>query len=300
MISVIIPTRNEEKNLPELLESLKNQSYKKKFEILVVDGRSTDKTREIAKKYGCRVILQKKLGISNARNLGWKNAKGDVLIFLEADHKVNKKFLREIEKVFKKRETNCARPVVIPIQKNWIQKALAVQIELTTRRQKAWQFPTIFRKEVLKKLGGYDESIDFAEDREFPIRVKKAGYKTVLIKKAIVYAKPVDSLSRLFRQGRWYGRGILNYFRKTKDFITLAGVLLYSSFVPLFLLSFLNKFFLFLLAFAFLILFGYSLNGFLITKNFYSFLMIPINIIRGFGELIGLIESLFIKKSGRL
>jgi cellulose synthase/poly-beta-1,6-N-acetylglucosamine synthase-like glycosyltransferase len=40
MISIIIPARNEEKNLPELLESLKNQTYKKKFEIIVVDGKS--------------------------------------------------------------------------------------------------------------------------------------------------------------------------------------------------------------------------------------------------------------------
>jgi glycosyltransferase involved in cell wall biosynthesis len=62
MISVIIPARNEEKNLPELLESLKNQTYKKKFEIIVVDGKSKDRTREIAKSYGCRVIVQKEIG----------------------------------------------------------------------------------------------------------------------------------------------------------------------------------------------------------------------------------------------
>jgi len=296
MISVIIPARNEEKNLPELLESLKHQTYKKKFEIVVVDGKSKDKTREIARSYGCKVIVQKKLGISSARNLGWKKAKGDVLIFLEADHIIDRNFIKNVEKAFKNKEVKCARPIVIPIQKNWIQKALAVQIELATRRQKAWEFPTIFRKEVLQKTGGWDEKINFAEDRELPMRIKKLGYKTSLIKNAIVYAKPVDSFSRLIKEGRWYGKNIFGYFRKTKDFVTLAGVLLYSSFIPLFLLSFLNKIFLFLFVFAFLILFGYSLKGFLITKNFYSFLIIPINMVRGFGELIGLVESLFGKR----
>jgi cellulose synthase/poly-beta-1,6-N-acetylglucosamine synthase-like glycosyltransferase len=299
MISVIIPARNEEKNLPELLESLKNQTYKKKFEIIVVDGKSKDRTREIAKSYGCRVIVQKKLGISNARNLGWKKAKGNVLIFLEADHKVNKDFVKNVEKTFKDRKVKCARPIVIPLKRNWIQKTLAVQIELTTRRQRAWEFPTIFRKEVLKKTGGWDESIDFAEDREFPQRLKRLGFKTVLLKNCIVYAKPVDSLGKLFKQGRWYGRNIFSYFKKTRDLITLGGVFIYSSLLPLLFLSFFHKFFLFLFVIDFSFLFIYSFIGFIITKSLYALGMIPINVVRGAGELIGMIESIK-KNKGKL
>ena len=299
MISIIIPARNEEKNLPELLESLKNQTYKKKFEIIVVDGKSKDRTREIAKSYGCRVIVQKKLGISNARNLGWKKAKGNVLIFLEADHKVNKDFVKNVEKAFKDRKVKCARPIVIPLKRNWIQKALAVQIELATRRQRAWEFPTIFRKEVLKKTGGWDESIDFAEDREFPQRLKRLGFKTVLLKNCIVYAKPVDSLGKLFKQGRWYGRNIFSYFKKTRDLITLGGVFIYSSFLPLLFLSFFHKFFLFLFVIDFSFLFIYSFIGFIITKSLYALGMIPINVVRGAGELIGMIESIK-KNKGKL
>jgi cellulose synthase/poly-beta-1,6-N-acetylglucosamine synthase-like glycosyltransferase len=296
MISVIIPARNEEKNLPELLESLKNQTYKKKFEIIVVDGKSKDRTREIAKSYGCRVIVQKKLGISNARNVGWKKAKGNVLIFLEADHKVNRDFIKNVEKAFKDRKVKCARPIVIPVKRNWIQKALAVQIELATRRQRAWEFPTIFRKEVLKKTGGWDESIDFAEDREFPQRLKRLGFKTVLLKNCIVYAKPVDSLRKLFKQGRWYGRNVFSYFKKTRDLITLGGVFIYSSFLPLLFLSFFHKFFLFLFVIDFSLLFIYSFVGFTMTKSPYALGMIPINIIRGAGELVGMVESIRNKK----
>lgn len=300
MISVVIPARNEEKNLPELLESLKKQNFRKKFEIIVVDGKSKDRTREIARSYNCKVIVQRKLGISNARNLGWKNAKGNIIVFLEADHMVNKNFLKEIYKTFKDKKVKCARPVVKPVKNNWIQKALAVQIELATRRQKAWEFPTIFRKEVLKKVGGYDESINFAEDRELPQRVKKAGYKTILIKKAIVYAKPVDSLIKLFKQGRWYGRNIFSYFKKTKDFITLIGMLVYSLFIPLLILGVFFKLFLYLFLLNFILLFFYSLKGFMLTKSPYAFLILPINIVRGLGEFIGMIENIFIKNRGKL
>lgn len=300
MISVIIPARNEEKNLHELLESLKAQTYKRRFEILVIDGKSSDKTREVAKKYGCRVIIQKKLGVSNAKNLGGKKAKGNILVFLDADHIVNRTFLMEIEKCFKDKKVKCARPKIIPLQNNWIQKALAIQIELATKRQRAWEYPTIFRKEVFMKVGGYDENLDFGEDRELPHRVKKLGYKTVLIKKAINYVKPVDSLIKLFKQGRWYGRTIFPYFRKTKDIVPLIGMLIYSSFAPLLILGFFLKPFFYFFLLILIFLFFYSLVGFLTTKNPYAFLMIPVNIVRGFGELVGMIEGIFIKRYGKL
>lgn len=300
MISIIIPTKNEEKNLPDILKSLRNQNYKKRFEIIVVDGKSNDNTREVAREYGCKVVVQKKLGISNARNLGWKSARGSVLVFLEADQKTDKNFLKEVERTFLDKETMIARANYIPIQKNWIQKTLVVQIELASRRQKVWEFPTIFRKGVLSKINEWDENIDFAEDRELPSRLKKSGYKTVLIKRAVVYAKPVDSLNKLFKQGRWYGRNTFGYFRKTYDIVTLIGVFVYSFFVPLLILSYFHQIFLWLFALDFLALLLYSLQGLFVKRSYYAILMIPINVVRGFGELIGMVESLFRNRRGKV
>lgn len=300
MITVIIPTKNEEKNLPELLRSLENQTYHEKFETLVVDGKSKDKTQNIAKEHGCRVVIQERTGISNARNLGWKKARGNVLVFIEADTVLNKNFLKEIENEFKNKNVKCARPNIIPVRENWIQKALAAQIELSGSRQNAWEFPTIFRKEILRKTGGWDEEIDFAEDRELPARIKKAGYKSKAIKKAVIYVKPVDSLWSLFKQGRWYGRNIFGYFKKTRDFVTLGGVLIYSSLVPLFFLSFINTLFLIFFGMDLAVLFLYSGKGYVKTRNIYSFLIIPISFVRGFGEFLGIIESFFKKGGGKL
>lgn len=205
----------------------------------------------------------------------------------------------KIEKTFIDKNVFCARPNIIPVQKNWIQKSLAVQIELASRRQRVWEFPTIFRKEVLKKTGGWDERIDFAEDRELPVRIKKLGYKSVLIRNAVVYTKPVNSVGKLLRQGRWYGRNIVGYFKRTRDFTTLFGVLVYSSFVPFVILSFLHHIFLLASVFDLGVLFIYSLKGFLLTRSLYAFLMIPINVVRGFGELVGIVERVFKKGRGR-
>ena len=82
MLSIIIPTLNEEKYLPPLLDSIKKQDYKD-YEVIVADAGSKDKTVEIAKKYGCKVV---KGGLLPAgRNRGAEASKGDLLLFLDSD-----------------------------------------------------------------------------------------------------------------------------------------------------------------------------------------------------------------------
>ena len=76
-ISVIIPALNEEKYIGNVLDALRKQTFKD-FEIIVVDGNSTDRTREIAKK-SAKVIIEKRPRIGLARNTGAKLAKADLL-----------------------------------------------------------------------------------------------------------------------------------------------------------------------------------------------------------------------------
>jgi len=99
-ISVIIPTYNEEKYLPKLLDSLKNQTFKD-FEIIVINNNSTDKTAKIAKQFTDKVYLCKKQGISASRNLGAKYADGKILCFIDADAKVSKNWMDKVNIAFR-------------------------------------------------------------------------------------------------------------------------------------------------------------------------------------------------------
>jgi len=82
MLSIIIPTLNEEKFLPHLLISLKEQTFKD-FEIIVADNNSTDATRSIALKSGAKMVEG---GLpARGRNNGAKVARGEWLLFLDAD-----------------------------------------------------------------------------------------------------------------------------------------------------------------------------------------------------------------------
>jgi len=99
-ISFIIPTRNEEKYIGGCLQSIKNQK-KKNYEIIVVDTLSEDDTVKIAKRYQAKIIKEPRRGISFGRNTGAKKAKGEILVFTDADVRFEKDFTEKIDEKFK-------------------------------------------------------------------------------------------------------------------------------------------------------------------------------------------------------
>lgn len=94
MISVIIITKNEEEMLPDALDSVKWAD-----EILLVDTGSTDKTVEMAKKAGARVVESKGKNFAEWRNKGLKEAKGDWLLYLDADERITSDLKNEIKEI---------------------------------------------------------------------------------------------------------------------------------------------------------------------------------------------------------
>ena len=93
ILSIIIPTYNEEEYLPVLLESIKKQSFTD-YEIIIADANSTDKTREIAKEYGCIVIDGGLPAVG--RNNGARIAQGEYLLFLDSDLELTDDYLRNV------------------------------------------------------------------------------------------------------------------------------------------------------------------------------------------------------------
>ncbi len=127
MLSIIIPTLNEEKYINKLLNSLRNQFYKN-FEIIIVDGGSTDNTEQVAEKFKHRFkrldfIKAKEANASAQRNMGAKVAVGEVLVFADADVVFqDQHFLTEILKAMRFDEKAGAITVKMrtdPRESNW-------------------------------------------------------------------------------------------------------------------------------------------------------------------------------------
>jgi len=176
MLSIVIPTFNEEDYLPKLLESIKKQTYKD-YEIIVADN-SKDNTKKIAKKYKCKVVKGGKPG--RARNSGAKIAKYD-LLFLDADDILaDKDFLKKFLKKIKKKKLDIATCKILPVPEKTDAKFYYFLKNIGNKyfgyiRKHASGQCIFIKKEIFKKIKGYDESLLLAEEHDLVQRASKHG-----------------------------------------------------------------------------------------------------------------------------
>jgi len=206
MVSIIIPTLNEEDYLPLLLESIKKQNFSD-YEVIVADAGSKDKTKEIAKSYGCKVI---KGGLpARGRNEGVKVAKRDLLLFLDADSALPKDFLKKFLKKFKERKLDLAVCFIQPFGKNKIDRFLYdffhnyPKLVLEKVLPNGYM-PILIKKSLHQKIRGFDEEIKFAEDTIYVRKASKYGRFEVL------RAIQTFSSQRRFQKDGWL-RTFLRY-----------------------------------------------------------------------------------------
>jgi len=197
MLSIITPTLNEEDYLPLLLESIKKQDFTD-YEIIIADGGSEDRTIEIAKNYGCKIVS----GGSPAkgRNAGAKIAGGDLFLFLDADSTLSPHFLTELIKEFEKRKLDLASFPVYP-QGNIIDKiCYGIYNYWSWISQKFLPHATqtvLVKREIHQKIGGFDEEVRIGEDHAYA----RAGAK--FAKFGFLSIPPLlTSDRRLEREGR--------------------------------------------------------------------------------------------------
>lgn len=195
MLSIIIPAFNEEKYLSLLLDSIEKQDFND-FETIVADANSTDKTAEIAKKYGCKVIRG---GLpAKGRNEGAKVAKGELLLFLDADVILPVGFLKKFLEKFQKDKIDLATVALKMIEEKKIYKLCAYFLNFYFDRNQrflpcAGGFCILVRKETHEKLGGFDEEIKVAEDFIYARKAKKiAKFKFFKSLKVFVSARRLE------------------------------------------------------------------------------------------------------------
>jgi glycosyltransferase involved in cell wall biosynthesis len=182
MISVIIPAYNSEKTIEKLLSSLRKSIFSD-YEIIVVDDHSTDNTGEIARKYSDTVVtLKERSGPARARNVGAENAKGDILLFLDADIIGDANLLGYISRRFQENQEMKALVGIYskqPANDGFFPKYKALVAYFWSQGVKFLEaFDThsaAIKREVFHELGGFDSNYKDAlvEDFEFGYRVSE-------------------------------------------------------------------------------------------------------------------------------
>lgn len=244
-LSLIIPVRNERQWLPQLVDCLLAQDYPPElYEILVVDGRSTDGTGGlIARRYSnrpvrVRVLDNPKLCAAAGRNVGIRAAAGDAMIFLSGRCAIpSKHYLAHTAQALEMTPGaacfGAPRPPLAP--------SATPMGEAIARVQACWlgrspELPelagfmetpcgaTIYRRGVFEKVGFFDEDFRACEDEDFNIRAWKSVVQGYCDPRLTVHERPGSTVRELWRQMIRYGRGTSRLMRKHPEQSQVAQV----------------------------------------------------------------------------
>jgi glycosyltransferase involved in cell wall biosynthesis len=190
-LSIIIPTRNEEKYLPRLLEAIKRQTARP-MEIIVADNHSDDRTVEIAKSYGCIIVLGGKHP-SIGRNSGARHATQPYLLFFDADVQIQDDFLEKNLDEFMQRGLGVASCLTETDSTKFIDKAGTAVNNLyyiTTERfiKNAGGFCIFAKKAIHERIGGFDETLLIAEDQDYAVRASHISKYRFLRSRKVVFS----------------------------------------------------------------------------------------------------------------
>lgn len=207
LISIIIPTLNSKIHLRRLFLSLKQQTYKN-FEVIVNDDKRTiDGTKKFALQYRNLFpvkYIQKNLVTAYGRKMGAYAGAGEYFLHLDADMRLSKTLLNEI---VKKVEKDGCDVLIIPevsYGEGFITKVKAFERSMYIGDDsiECARFSTAT---AYKAVGGHNIKMTFGEDKDFDIRVRKAGYKICRTKAPIYHYEGRLSLSGLLKKKFYYG-----------------------------------------------------------------------------------------------
>lgn len=224
MISIIIPTYNEEDVLKSCLESLSLQTFRD-FEIIIVDDGSSDSTKDIVEGFKSKIsnlkfLKQEHKGAGAARNLGAKNTQGSILVFVDADMTFDKDFLTDLVGPIKKGEVKgtFSREEYVANWDNVWARCWNINESWEPKRRHPKNYPNyqpVFRavlKTEFDRVGGFTPG---GYDDDWSLG-KKLGYDAVSVEGAIFYHKNPSSLSEIYSHAKWVGKrkykyGLLGY-----------------------------------------------------------------------------------------
>jgi len=262
-LTVVVPIRNEERFIEQTLNQLIGQDYPKdRYEILIIDGYSDDRTLEIVngfiKKHpDVSISTHMNPGrlSSSARNIGAKQARGKMIAVIDGHVYIpGERLFRDIETLA---ETHAARclgmpsPLDVPEIRDgmpyWIALARKSKLGHSQESYIYKQFegfvnPTsnafVYAKSLFGDIGYFDESFDAAEDVEYNYRLHVNGIQAYTSHKFLIYHYPRETLKGLFKQMGRYGVGRARFIRKhpesfTKETVVPSLILLMFLLLPL-------------------------------------------------------------------
>lgn len=325
MISIICPIFNEEKYIAECIKSILTQDYpKNEIEVLFVDGMSTDKTRSIVQNYiqnypFIHLLDNPARIVPPAMNIGIKEAKGDIIIRLDAHAIYPENYFSVLVKELIAFNADNVGGVcqTLPIKDTLVCKSIATALSSSFGMGNSYfrigakeimQVDTVpfgcFKKELFKKIGYFDEELIRNQDDEFNGRIIKNGGKIYLIPSLVIKYYARDTIAKIRKMFYQYGlfKPLVNKklgspatIRQFFPLLFVLGIILGLG------LSFIQSFFTFIYLGGILLYLLLALGfGYKDSRDLRQTLILPliyfvIHFSYGWGYLIGLYKILYHK-----
>lgn len=209
LVSIIIPTYNEEGYIRLCLKSILDQTYPN-LEVIVVDDGSLDKSIQVIKEFSVNLLAEQHLGPAKARNKGVGIAKGQILVFIDADMTFSRQFIEDL-----------VRPIIKSQYKGTFSKEEYVSNwdntwsrcwNINNNWQSKRRIPSDFSDEgndfraILKdefdRVGGFDDT-GYTDTWSL---AEKLGYKPHSVSGAVYYHANPDNLKEVFTQAKWVAK----------------------------------------------------------------------------------------------
>lgn len=212
LVSVVLTTKNEEKNVANCIQSIKNQSYpQEKIEIIVVDNYSTDKTIKVAEKF-TENIYRKGPHRAAQLNFGVQKARGKYIFYPDADMILSENVIAECVDKCENEDY-----IALYVPENIIGRGFWINVrdfERSFYNGTCIDAVRFVRKEKFWAIGGFDESIDFGpDDWDFNKRIKEIG-KIGIISAPLYHNEGEFSVNNYLRKKGGYLKTLNKYVEK--------------------------------------------------------------------------------------
>lgn len=215
-VSIVIPGYNCSKTIGQTIVACLNQNYPKDLvEVIFVDDGSIDDTKNIVRKFPVKYIRQENSGPARARNRGWREAGGELILFTDADCRPDEDWIFSLVKNFEDSGiTAVGGSYGISNPQNFLASCIHAEIlwrhkKMSSEVKALGSYNLALPKKVLQELGGFDETYLTAsgEDNDLCYRIIKKGYKLVFAPQTLVYHRHPERLfpylKHQFRHGFW-------------------------------------------------------------------------------------------------
>ncbi|MBL7206652.1 MAG: glycosyltransferase family 2 protein [Candidatus Aenigmarchaeota archaeon] len=226
LVSVIIPTYNNERTLGECIDSIKKQTYVD-IEIIIVDNNSNDNTQAIAKKMGAKVI-QLNAERTTSKNFGAEKAKGRYVCFIDSDMILTSNVIKESVLIAGKENVG---GIVIPEMSTGNSFWTKVRnFERSFYKNTIVESARFFRRDLILKSGGFDENLVCYEESTLPQKIEKLGFSINARTEAEILHNENDfSIMKWLNRKFYYGKSVWEYGSNYKEYGSKQIGFLYRS-----------------------------------------------------------------------